>query len=155
MMPASQRHPRRRTRRYFWFLFGVVAVILYLTLFPFDFLVDESVSWRDASLHLVEDDFVRNVLLFLPLGLGVAGWLQHREQWLRLLTGTVAGLALSLVVEWAQFYLPRNTSVWDLVANTMGAAAGVLLFLRWGSRIETAVGRVWRRISSRQQAIFF
>lgn len=133
----------------------MVSVILYLTLFPFDFLVDEATSWRDASLHLVEDDFVRNVLLFLPLGFGLAGWLRHRGRWLRLLIGTTAGLTLSLMVEGAQFYLPRNTSVWDLVANTMGATVGVLLFLRWGSRFETAVSSVWRRISSRQQAIFF
>ncbi|HEX6632127.1 MAG TPA: VanZ family protein [Gemmatimonadaceae bacterium] len=65
-------------------------------------------------------DLVRNVLLFLPLGLAVA------YAGLRARAAITLGLALSVVVESLQLTVvtSRAPSVGDVLANTLGAAIG-------------------------------
>lgn len=72
-------------------------------------------------------EFAANVLLFVPVGLfvmiltGVRGW------WLAVLTG----FAASCTIELAQLiFLPdRYATLSDVIANTIGAAAGTVLGL--------------------------
>lgn len=64
---------------------------------------------------------VLNVLLFVPLGAGLAlltGW-----SWWRV---TLAAAASSTAVELLQLVLPRDADVWDVLTNTLGAAIGAL-----------------------------
>lgn len=66
-------------------------------------------------------DTLRNVVLFVPLGVGIA--LGRRRPW----HAAAAGFALSCVVESLQLVTPgRDPSARDVVANTMGAAIGAV-----------------------------
>ena len=92
-----------------------------------------------------------NVLLFVPLGFGLAGLVRnhrlHRFHRLEekiceicVICGSL--LLLSLVLETAQLFLPaRAPSVADVVANGLGALLGVCLYRAWAM----GVGRALRR----------
>ena len=79
-----------------------------------------------AQQRWFQRDLAINLLGFLPLGLIVA-WQRGRSG---VLLGLGAGLALSLVVELGQVFIPgRSSSAIDLVANTLGAGLGAGLAL--------------------------
>jgi hypothetical protein len=68
-------------------------------------------------------DVILNVLLFVPLGIGMAmaGTSAKRA--------VVAALGISLLVETAQLFIPgRDSSLGDLITNTIGGALGYALF---------------------------
>jgi glycopeptide antibiotics resistance protein len=136
-----------------------VAFVIYGTLIPFH-VVDslpallrnvEGVRWlpfwdlhrgRIASIP----DMVQNVLLFLPVGI-LGGHCFRR----RLVPTLAAGFGLSLLVETLQLLTPnRVSSVNDLVFNTLGTAAGFLLYLRlapfWPRLIRHPVMREIARV---------
>ena len=94
--------------------------------------------WERLSLGpLTLRDVPLNVLLFVPLGFGLAGLIRnhrlHRFHRLEekiceicVICGSL--LLLSLVLETAQLFLPaRAPSVADVVANGLGALLGVWL----------------------------
>jgi hypothetical protein len=67
-------------------------------------------------------DVIRNILLFMPFGaaLGIART--------RVSRALLIGAALSAAIELAQFWIPgRDSSVSDVVANTLGTTLGCLL----------------------------
>ena len=79
-------------------------------------------------------DVVENVAGFVPFGFFAAAVLAGRRSWrASTLSAILAGFALSLFVETVQSYLPmRDSSSTDLLANTVGTAAGaVLLAITW------------------------
>ncbi len=88
---------------------------------------------RDAkSTEIFNLDGFLNILGFMPFGwlalsaLGSAPLLPDR---LQSLIVVFSGFALSLAIELTQVFLPaRSSSLTDLGANTIGTAAGVLLF---------------------------
>ena len=82
-------------------------------------------------------DIILNVLLFVPLGIGLGllrGWR----------TAIGIGLVTSLIIELTQLHLiaGRDASLRDVVTNTLGAALGAGLVLSWRPvilpRAETA-----------------
>jgi hypothetical protein len=90
----------------------------------------------DPPLDLA--DTVRNVVLFGPLGVSLAGL------GLRAGRATLLGAALSLAVEIGQNLIPgRDASPRDLLANTAGALLGFLLVRRAGDWL--APGAALRR----------
>lgn len=63
-----------------------------------------------------------NVLLFVPLGAGLAvlaAW-----SWWRV---ALAAAVASTMIELLQLALPRDADPWDVVTNTLGAATGALV----------------------------
>lgn len=70
-------------------------------------------------------DVILNILLFVPLGVGLA--LQGtRFRW-----AIFAAFALSAAVETAQLFIPgRDPSIGDVITNTLGAAIGFALCVR-------------------------
>jgi VanZ family protein len=118
---------------------GLVGVLL-ATLFPMDFYPHRihDFVW-DVTRHVWADkiyDFVTNVLMFVPFGLGVAARFMRggfrRRNWAVLVAG-VCGLALSGLVETLQLYLPRrDPSLVDLISNTSGALVGGIIVRQWG-----------------------
>lgn len=80
-------------------------------------------------------EFCANIVLFVPAGLLAAIWLPRHLGWLSM----PAGLALSGVVELVQaLFLPdRVADVRDLVANTLGAAFGYVIFRIFGPRTRS------------------
>jgi hypothetical protein len=71
-------------------------------------------------------DFILNILVYVPLGAAV--WVG----WRRGGVAVAAGFGLSLFVELSQFLVPgRDPTLGDLLANTLGAAAGMALASGW------------------------
>jgi VanZ family protein len=137
-----------------WLTFGVVALILYGSLFPFGF--DASLA-RDplaliTGLHFAgtsRGDVVANLLLYLPLGLVLMiAWPGSWGRFKGLCWAVLLGSLLSLGVELMQEFSPsRVSSLTDLALNATGTAAGALVaivYLALGSTIRvpgTGVGR--------------
>lgn len=128
-MPHSDR--LRRIAR--WLSGGVVALILYGCLFPFELRSDTGSSGYETFARLrflrpSRGDLVANLLLFLPLGLclvlALPGSLRRSS---RVMLSALAGTLLSLGIELAQvFYETRVSSLTDVVLNAIGSFAGAL-----------------------------
>ena len=119
-MPEIGRRPAGAGRTGALAVGVVVAVILVLTLWP----LGSKPSFTDDQtfLRFGLADAVRNVILFLPLGIALT------------LRGTgFAGVALcatllSVAIELAQVAIPgRYRNVWDVVSNAGGALLGAAL----------------------------
>ncbi|MBM6829100.1 VanZ family protein [Anaerotignum lactatifermentans] len=78
-----------------------------------------------ADLFLCPEQYVLNIILFLPLGflapLLWASWRQERKVML-------LGFGVSALIEILQMFCGRTTDVDDLLMNTMGAVLGYLFF---------------------------
>jgi len=105
------------------FLLYLIAIAGLVTLIPFDFT-------RPAALRLLWQvdpaDVAANAAMFLPLGfLGRLTWPAPRDRWA--LKPLLQGLALSLLLESAQLFLPsRFSSPVDVLSNGLGAWGGAL-----------------------------
>ena len=133
---------------------GSVAAILFATLLP------DSGQPVDSHLCLVCGTFggvdsVLNVLLFFPLGVGLAlsGIPRNRA----VLTACI----LSLALETTQlFFIPgRDATLGDVLTNTVGGALGFAvarnagIWLRPTPRIATGLGLAWCTVWLTVQAI--
>ncbi|HET9448683.1 MAG TPA: VanZ family protein, partial [Steroidobacteraceae bacterium] len=124
----------------FWLLLVVLALIVYGSLYPFNFKPDaveggvlealRQLSWARAG----RGDRISNVLLYLPLGFCLFLWLAQR--WRRapsMIIATVLGTLLSLSIEIAQVYISaRVPSLTDVTLNALGTLLGVTAGLAWG-----------------------
>src|SRR5271155_3932479 len=111
---------------------GIVALIVYGSLFPFRFhghALPEGPfrALLSTSFRSDRGDVISNVLLYLPLGFFATLSLRRGPVALRALIGAIAGLALSVGIECVQFYdLGRVPSMADVGANGCGALLGAL-----------------------------
>lgn len=121
--------------------FGYLAVVAWITLGPQPLdgqgrglllRVIRRVNGIDGfewvTYNLVE--FTANVLMFVPIGLMLVLLLGRRQWWLAVLLG----IALTIGIETTQLFLrDRVADPRDLLANTMGAVAGVFaaLIVTW------------------------
>jgi VanZ family protein len=136
-----------------WLLFGVVALIAYGSLYPFNFKPDAikggffaalgELSWARAG----RGDRISNVLLYLPLGFCLFLWLNTR--WRRvaaLILATLIGAACSLAIEVAQVYVSaRVPSLTDLSLNALGTAIGAMGGMAW------RIGALWMHLPHRAE----
>jgi VanZ family protein len=126
-------------RAYGFVLLLVVLVILYGSLFPFEF---QERSYPDGPLLYLlgtwrewdhRGDLLANILLYLPFGFSAVNALPPRfPRALKFFLAMIAGVALSSGIEIAQFHdVGRVTSMGDVYANgigmALGATAGILL----------------------------
>lgn len=120
--------------------FGVVLVLFY-TLFPFDFSFEETFASLDVYFFLLgcgisnTEDIILNVLLFLPIGFGISGYQMQKK-------GAAAGLSiigvvflvslgLSYSIEILQVFQPsRSPALADVLSNSAGGLIGYI-FYRW------------------------
>lgn len=138
------------TRRTYGVLAAASAVFLaYGSLVPFSFAwrpFDQAVaSFMDALTSPMfiasRTDFVTNILLTVPLTYAlVASVRTDRRGWLGdAFAGCVAfvlSVTLSFLVEFAQNFFPgRTDSLSDIVAQTIGAVIGVVLWLLVGRAV--------------------
>jgi VanZ like family len=113
-----------------------------INLVPFHSLL-ETLPLGDYWVQLAVTDIAVNILLFVPLGLGVG----LRWPRVRAATWVVGAIALSLTIELAQaLVLNRSGDITDVIANTMGALAGVGL-ARAIDRVGSAYGAARNRAS--------
>jgi VanZ family protein len=131
----------------------VVALIVYVSLYPFRFapggpsLVEalDLLAWARAG----RGEMLNNVLLYLPFGFCFALLVEPRfGRAAGLLAATLAGMLLSLYMELLQASVPmRVVSLKDLSLNAFGALAGAMLGSTWhmlGARMapqSAALGR--------------
>jgi glycopeptide antibiotics resistance protein len=121
----------------------VVALILYVSLWPFRFGADgpevvetlRQLTWARAS----RGDMFNNVLLYVPLGFCMALVAEPRfGRAGALVAGAVGGALLSLAMEISQASITlRVPSLTDLSLNTAGSFAGAI------------AGSVWHALGAR------
>src|SRR5512135_2606234 len=115
----------------------VVAMIVYVSLYPFHF-VEGGPSLVEAT-HLLtwgragRSEMLNNVLLYLPFGFCVVLLVEPRfGRTAGVIVAVVTGALLSLDMELLQASVPtRVTSLKDLTLNTVGALGGALLGSAW------------------------
>jgi glycopeptide antibiotics resistance protein len=108
-------------------------------------LIQNSCFSQRRALWFVLIDVIGNVVVFIPLGFGLAGALHQTNLRQTFRLATLGGFGLSLLIELSQLAIPsRTTDVDDLIFNTLGAAIGALGFvLLWQSgrsKLSKAVG---------------
>ncbi len=115
--------------------------VVYGSLVPLDFHYRSiSDAWqsfqniRYLNLGIASRaDWVSNILLFIPLAFLRQGALWHRDsKALRFASSSlvlVACISLSITIEFTQlFFPPRTVSINDIIAETIGAVAGISLW---------------------------
>lgn len=136
--------------------------VVYGCLVPLDFT---PVPWADAWAkyrHILEfhpgrsfrNDFIANVLLFIPLAflwagsLG-AGWRRAKGLATSALVW-VAAVLFQAALEFGQVYTPpRSVSLWDVIAAAWGAAGGIAAWWILGSAVARALER-WNAMHDRR-----
>ena len=69
-------------------------------------------------------NFFGNLAMFIPIGFFSA--LLFRNATLK--RSAIIGFGMSTFIEFAQYFIMRNTAVDDIILNTLGAAIGYMLF---------------------------
>ncbi len=115
----------------------VVALIVYVSLYPFRFAADGPsmfealgrLTWARAG----RSEMLNNVLLYLPFGFCVALLIEPRFGRVPgLVVATLAGALLSLGMELLQASVDiRVSSLKDLSLNSLGAFAGAVMGSTW------------------------
>ena len=120
---------QRRTAGLVVTLFGT-GLIAALTLVPHPREIGHALAtplWCLLCGSLGTEDAVLNVLLFLPLGLGLA---LLGLRWRPALLVTVATTVLIETLQ-MKVVIGRDASLGDLITNTLGGSLGFLLYRRW------------------------
>ena len=113
-----------------------LGVVGFVTLEPMPTQGRESIIWRIVEvfdrftatrwLDYWTVEFLANVAMFVPLGLFLLLLLGRGRWWLAILLG----VGLTIAIELVQQSLPSRVSdLRDVVANSLGAAIGVLFAL--------------------------
>ena len=141
------------TRLWAFIAIGYLAFVIYGSLVPLHF---RTMPWEQAvatfsnipylSLGIASRaDWVANILLFIPLAFLWNGLLTPR----RSVTGGVAisllivamCVALSITIEFTQiFFPPRTVSLNDILAESIGAIIGIILWWILGTRFAHWLG---------------
>jgi hypothetical protein len=95
--------------------------------------------------------FLLNVLLYMPLG--VLLYYEGQRRSIRMLPiailAGVVGLSLSTTIEYLQAFMPaRDSSLIDVLANTVGSLVGVAAGRRWAAPTEARLIRLREGTSS-------
>lgn len=123
-----------------------ILLVLVCTLFPFQFSFAQGfsiqviVSRFSYSGNL--SDWLRNIILFMPFGFGLACLMQSTKLGGLVLLAIVVILSagLSFTVEFLQVFLPSRTpTISDLVTNTTGGGLGFVCFYLWTSKLLTCI----------------
>jgi hypothetical protein len=107
--------------------FAALVTIAGLTLLPGEPSSEPRVCCYPA-------DFTLNILLFVPLGVGLA------MMGARIPLAALAGLVFSAAIETSQLWIPgRFPSMTDVLSNSLGTVLGAVLIWGWPAR-----ARWWR-----------
>jgi glycopeptide antibiotics resistance protein len=92
-------------------------------------LVSGECAPRQAFWFLLID-VLGNILVFIPLGIGLAGIVYSNNPWQTIRRATLGGFLVSLTIELTQLTIPsRATDVDDLIFNTVGTMLGAIIFI--------------------------
>jgi VanZ family protein len=129
---------------------GIVAVILYGSLFPFQFHENPHpfrTLMESGQERLTRIDIVTNVLLYIPLGLFAAQCIRRPTPVLRVGLIALFGALLSCGIELAQSYdAGRITNLSDVYSNSTGTLLGAVLGMHFPKLLDVPfLGRIERR----------
>jgi hypothetical protein len=120
------------------FLIAAIVGILFLTLFPFRFDFQSKLPGNSSPFFLGSGmktwrflDALLNVLLFIPLGFGLAEKLRERRmsRTATFFSVWATGAIFSYAIEITQIYIPMRVSGWeDVITNSTGAIVGFFLY---------------------------
>ena len=145
---------RDGAQSWIWLVTVIVAgLILYGSFYPFEFQVPaDGVGPLQTFIDSIgrppgRGNFVANVVLYLPFGFFFVLSFSPARRRAAVPLGMVCGAAMSLTVEFAQYYdADRVTSFSDFYTNALGAFLGGLAALVAGSRFRLSlVGEVIAR----------
>lgn len=93
-------------------------------------------------------DFAANVLLFLPIGFLVLGWLSvDRSRWVALAWMPpvfILCCMLSIAIEFTQtFFPPRTPDLFDILGESVGAFLGAIAWIGFGQKITRSCRAIW------------
>jgi len=140
--------PNRRT--WAWLAISVMVFAVYASLLPFHFRrVPLDPAWQQfraimtspSSDQISRTNFLANVLLFVPIGFGLAGaFLLDRTRPLALIPAACAvvpiSIAVSLTAEFLQLFVPgRITALSDVEAQTAGCLIGLAAWAVMGQAL--------------------
>ncbi len=92
-------------------------------------LFDRQCQFQGQAFWFLLINLVGNILVFVPLGFGLAGALDRGRVKPIIWPAVLGGFMLSLAIELLQLATPsRSTDVDDLIFNTLGAALGAGLY---------------------------
>ncbi|MFT3817989.1 MAG: VanZ family protein [Rubrivivax sp.] len=138
----------RQRRQLGWLLLAWALFIVYGSWVPLNFRPGDwaqawSALWQwpaGEALRQQRLDTAVNALLTVPLSFGLALlWAPPRARapWLARVAIVLLVLALSLLVEVVQAFLPgRSESLGDVAAQTAGSLLGLVLQAAWGRRAQ-------------------
>ncbi len=144
-------------------LLVVLLGLLYVTAVPFGLTSPKRYGdkWARTELtpfypnpgaRLTGSDTIANILLFLPVGFCLHGWLKLRRKTSS--TGFLKPILLAMLIsagiEILQFFLKdRFSSINDVMFNVMGAAAGSALAHYYFEKILERGRRGWQALAER------
>ena len=139
--PSSLPGSARRSQLVTYLAVGYTLLIVYSSLYPFHGWSDPSEGAFSFILapwprYYTIIDLALNVIGYVPLGFLVALMaLGSSSSRTAAVAATLSGVALSLVMESLQAFLPaRVSSNLDLLSNGLGALAGALVAVTAGGR---------------------
>jgi glycopeptide antibiotics resistance protein len=141
------------------FLIAALVGILFLTLFPFRFDFQSGLPGGTSPFFLgnggktagLADAFL-NVLLFIPLGFGLAEKLRERKisRAACFFIVYAAGAFLSYAIEITQIYIPMRDSGWeDVFTNSTGSIVGFLVYELLGALIIDSLSKLEMALRAR------
>jgi hypothetical protein len=126
----SHRGENARTRKVGRILtFLALAATFVATLTPMPGNAVSADFWCVTCGELGSLDFAANIVMFIPLGLALALWTGRRWR------TVVICMAVTMFIEAMQIRVVagRDSSLGDLIANTLGGWLGAELSLMWGT----------------------
>jgi glycopeptide antibiotics resistance protein len=133
-----------------------MALVVYGSLVPLHFRfvpLEDAVAQYHKAMSAPLDfksrsDWAANILLFIPLGFLLMGFLAvdrpARAGWVAALFVLPTCSLLSGTIEFAQLYFPpRVTALNDVVAESLGGLIGTTIWLVAGQRITSQLRQFW------------
>ena len=108
-----------------------------LNLVPFKMFRIYGFYFRWGNFLYIVVNFIGNMLVFLPLGFFPALLFRKAKWWRSLLVGG----GISVLVEFGQFFLMRQSDIDDVLLNSLGALLGYWVFVLLRKIAPTAVSR--------------
>lgn len=117
-----------------WLMLLSLALIVYGSLYPFDFSRPQSIDWRSffarPQLQFSRPDMLGNILLFVPFG--VFATMRGRRFWMRASAALIFGIALAIGLQLLQTYIPLRTAAladaaWNAIGLILGIAVGYFI----------------------------
>lgn len=143
-------------------LLAFVLFVLYNTLIPFHFQMQgktlgelaRSFEWelfQHEGKHTPLTDIAGNILLFIPFGFLMFTFLWQRRIRGGIVISTILGFLLSVFIEVLQLFLiSRNSSITDVVNNTLGSFMGAFAAYLYEHTIADFTNRKFRYLLKEQ-----